>query len=175
MARHNNRPSTVASSRYGPATPGPGSSTSDQENRDPTGAARNKGKERAMPPPPRINLPTPTSDPSDSSRGQKRKRSEVQADATQGDQEDEVDSDEEKHTKYYDPNQDPEIRRQVKRKSRALEREFNGASVLGMARVGILLTWMHRESRRAASRQWRRSHAHHQPRQSDIQEREADE
>jgi hypothetical protein len=34
--------------------------------------------------------------------------------------------DEEKFIRYFDPNQDADERRDLKRKSRALEREFNG-------------------------------------------------
>lgn len=85
-----------------------------------------------MDPPRRSSLPTPVSEESsDTTRGQKRKR------APQGTQSLEVAEDDEKFTRYFDPNQDPEIRRQVKRKSRALEREFNGMEIdsdVGMAR-----------------------------------------
>lgn len=56
-------------------------------------------------------------------RGQKRKRVELPP-PPGGPNEDGVGQD--KFTKYFDPNQDPEIRRQIKRESRALEREFNG-------------------------------------------------
>lgn len=78
-----------------------------------------------MGPPSRVSLPTPTSDGSnDASRGQKRKRVEVVPSASQYE-----DPEEERFNKYFDPNQDPEARRDVKRKSRALEREFNGKPV----------------------------------------------
>ena len=82
---------------------------------------RDKGKGRAVDPPRRDSLPTPVSDESETARGQKRKRTEQATQSGAG-----QDEDDEKFTKYFDPNQDPEIRRQVKRKSRALEREFNG-------------------------------------------------
>ncbi|EMC99256.1 hypothetical protein BAUCODRAFT_31590 [Baudoinia panamericana UAMH 10762] len=125
MARRNNRPSSALSSRYASATPASGNN-SDQENQDPAANARPKGKARAMPPPPsRNSLPTPNSDDSIDHRGQKRKRIELRTDATQDDEEDDADSDGGRFKKYYEPNQDAESRRQLKRKSRALEREFN--------------------------------------------------
>lgn len=73
----------------------------------------------------------PGSDTRDTARGQKRKRAEPQP-ATKADDIDsdgevpQAPEDEEKFNRYYNPAQDPEQRRQVKRKSRALEREFNG-------------------------------------------------
>lgn len=76
-----------------------------------------------MAPPSRTSLPTPTWEQSDGSRGQKRKRVEVpRATQSELDSEDE----DEKFKRYYDPNQDPEDRRENKRKSRALEREVMG-------------------------------------------------
>lgn len=72
----------------------------------------------------------PGSDTRDTARGQKRKRAEPQP-ATKADDIDsdgevpQAPEDEEKFNRYYNPAQDPEQRRQVKRKSRALEREFN--------------------------------------------------
>ena len=126
MARLNTRPS----SRYNSTTPGPGN-TSDQENNDPV-TTRDKGKGRAadMPPPSRASLPTPTSDGSDETRGQKRKRAIPQRRASEADQsEEELDEEEReaaKFTRYFDPNQDADERREVKRVSRALEREFQG-------------------------------------------------
>lgn len=125
MARLHTRPSHVPSSRFASATPGP-DNISDQENRDPMEAARDKGKGRASDTQSqrRSTLPTPTSDGNES-RGQKRKRREVQFDATQA-TDAEVDSDEESFNKYFDPNQDAEERREIKRQSRALEREFHG-------------------------------------------------
>ncbi|KAK3071286.1 hypothetical protein LTR53_008909 [Teratosphaeriaceae sp. CCFEE 6253] len=117
MARLNTRPSNVPSSRYTSATSG---ATSDQENRDPS-ARYDKGRARAMPPPSRASLPTPSSDGSDGARGQKRKRVTVHVDAPP---EEEVDEDERKFTEFYDPNQDAKERREAKRRSRALEREY---------------------------------------------------
>ncbi|KAF2165335.1 hypothetical protein M409DRAFT_67200 [Zasmidium cellare ATCC 36951] len=122
MARLNHS-RTLHPARSSSNTPSPSpepSDTSEQENRDPRAMQRDKGKGRAVDPPRRDSLPTPVSDESETARGQKRKRTEQ---ATQsGEAQDEEDD---KFTKYFDPNQNPEIRRQVKRKSRALEREFN--------------------------------------------------
>lgn len=77
----------------------------------------------------RTSLPTPASESSSEARGQKRKRVVPQQRATQDndDEADELDEDEREaaiFTRYFDPNQDPEVRREIKRKSRALEREF---------------------------------------------------
>lgn len=128
MARLNSR-RTLNTARNSSQVPSPSpapsessepSGSSDQENRDPRAMARDKGKGRATDPPRHESLPTPVSDESETARGQKRKHAQQ---ATQSIEEDEED---EKLTRYFDPNQDPEIRRQVKRKSRALEREFNG-------------------------------------------------
>lgn len=127
MARLNTRPS----SRYNSVTPGPGN-TSDQENTDPIASRTNKGKGRAsdMPPPSRASLPTPTSDSSNEACGQKRKRTVPQRPSTEADEDDEEVDEEEreavKFTRYFDPNQDPDERRDIKRESRALEREFQG-------------------------------------------------
>jgi hypothetical protein len=106
MARVNTAPSVAASSRYASESP-----TSDQENRDPGTGRRDKGKGRASDMPSRGSLPTPTS---------------VDDDATGSPNEDDADEDEEKFTRYFDPNQNAEERRILKRKSRALERDFNG-------------------------------------------------
>lgn len=128
MARLNTRPSNVPSSRFSSETPRatPQRDSPGQENRDPNASTRDKGKARAMGPPlARSSLPTPTSDGSDASRGQKRKRAEVRFEATQGTQT-ELDEDEQRFTRHFDPNQDPEERRQTKRASRALEREYQG-------------------------------------------------
>ncbi|KAK4949382.1 hypothetical protein LTR10_012000 [Elasticomyces elasticus] len=127
MARLNTRPSHAPSSRFASATPAPGTN-SDQENADPSTihqrVDKDKGKGRATMPPPqqrsRSSLPTPTSDSPDAGRGQKRKRGNMSMPAAT--QEDE---DERKFTEYYDPNQDPEERREGKRKMRNLERDFN--------------------------------------------------
>ena len=72
------------------------------------------------------SLPTPTSadEPGDV-RAQKRRR--TQGPGTTGSPNgDAVDDEEDKFTRYFDPNQDAEERRTIKRKSRALERDFNG-------------------------------------------------
>ncbi|KAK4898630.1 hypothetical protein LTR27_003802 [Elasticomyces elasticus] len=130
MARLNTRPSHAPSSRFASATPAPGTN-SDQENADPSTihqrVDKDKGKGWATMPPPqqksRSSLPTPTSDSPDAGRGQKRKRGNMSLPAAT--QEDE---DERKFTEYYDPNQDPEERREGKRKMRNLERDFNGLS-----------------------------------------------
>ncbi|KAK3703633.1 hypothetical protein LTR37_014329 [Vermiconidia calcicola] len=133
MARLNDRASTVASSRYPSATPGP-DNTSDQENYDPDidHTAKSKRIGGAMnPPPTRSSLPTPTSDGSGEARGQKRKRVELRGTRSSGtqadvdeDEDDEEAAAEEKYNRYFNPHQDPEDRRQIKRKSRALERNF---------------------------------------------------
>lgn len=126
MARMNTRPS----SRYDSETPVP-ANTSDQENHDPQQTRRmDKGKGRATDSRSRTRLPTPSSDSSNEAHGQKRKRAVPQRRATQT-QEDDDDLDDSdaakaKFTRYFDPNQDPEVRREIKRKSRALEREFQG-------------------------------------------------
>ena len=122
MARLNTRPS-YASSRYTSATPGP-DNASDQENSDPRAGGMDKGKGRAGDPPSRTSLPTPTSDGSGDARGQKRKRVEVRAGIHE--EEDDEKEAERKFNQYFDPNQDTEERREVKRKSRALERDFQG-------------------------------------------------
>ena len=82
-----------------------------------------KGKQRAGEPPRRSSLPTPASDSSSEARGQKRKRGSGHA--RQND-EDSGEEDEDGFTRDYDPNQDPDERRKIMRKSRALEREFQG-------------------------------------------------
>ena len=81
-----------------------------------------------MDPPRRASLPTPTSDSSSEARGQKRKRVETRR-ANNEDNED-LEEDEAKFNRFFDPNQDPEERRQIKRKSRALERQFQGKHLL---------------------------------------------
>ena len=136
MARLNTRQS-VPSSRQASATPRPGN-ISDQENRDPGTGARQKGKQRVMPPSHRSSLPTP-SDGSDTSRGHKRRRIDADSHPTQGAEE--GDEDLQRFNKYFNPNQDPEIRRAVKRKSRALEREFQGEEIARLhLRMSRLLT-----------------------------------
>ena len=96
MARANTRPSEVASSRYASATPG----LSDQENRDPHGMSRRTSKGNGKEMSSRGSLPTPTSANGSEGRPQKRKRT--------GDAQDEIDEVEERFTRYFDPNQDPD-------------------------------------------------------------------
>ena len=124
MARINNATSTAASSRYASETPT--SNTSDQENRDPGTRRRDKGKGRASDMPSRSNLPTPTSadEPGDS-RTHKRRRTQEPG-RTGSPNVGAVDEEEDRFTRYFDPNQDADERRTIKRKSRALERDFNG-------------------------------------------------
>lgn len=75
--------------------------------------------------PSQARLPTPTSvDDSGVPRAQKRRR--TQGPATTGSPNEEEADDEDKFTRYFDPNQDADERRILKRKSRALERDFNG-------------------------------------------------
>lgn len=75
--------------------------------------------------PSQARLPTPSSvDEHGLPRAQKRRRTQG-PDTTGSPNEDEVD-DEDKFTRYFDPNQDADERRILKRKSRALERDFNG-------------------------------------------------
>lgn len=78
--------------------------------------------------PSRGSLPTPTSGASSEGGSSKRKR------VDNGD--DERDEVEERFTRYFDPNQDPGKRREIKRKSRALERDFNGTCLKQTARLG---------------------------------------
>lgn len=84
----------------------------------------------------RGGLPTPSSDGTENVRGQnvrgqKRKRAAAHPSATQPDDiaEDE-DPESLRFTRYYDPNQDADARREVKRKSRTIQRDFNGMSYL---------------------------------------------
>lgn len=113
MARLTNRPS-IASSRYTSTTPDP---RLDQENMDPNEQRRDKGKQRAS------TLPTPPSndDQSTASKGQKRKRTIPVVTTPEDNEEEEED---EEFTRYFDPNQNPEERREVKRRFRELERDF---------------------------------------------------
>ena len=101
-----------------------------------------------MPPPGK--LPTPVSDTRVDSRAAKRRRTDDaspslnrEPDDEEEDEEnveeDEGEEDEEAHqatqkrknVEFYDPGQDQSERRDVKRKSRALEREFNGMGISG--------------------------------------------
>nr|POF17128.1 non-structural maintenance of chromosome element 4 [Quercus suber] len=128
MARLNTRASDLQGSRRESTRPPTRLGTeslvsgtdSDEENIDPSTITRDKGKGRAdMPSQSRSEtLPTPDSDSSDdSARGRKRKRGMTQPD--------EADLQERAFNRYFDPNQDPDIRRDIKRRSRLLEREFN--------------------------------------------------
>lgn len=139
MARLNDRPSyrasTIASSRYASATPG---ITSDQENQDPSAIrmSKGKGKERASgASSSRMSLPTPTSGSSNGdARGQKRKRTEIPAQEEEEEEVEEEDEQEEdseaamytKFNKYFDPMQSTDLRRDLKKRGRALARGFNG-------------------------------------------------
>jgi hypothetical protein len=123
MARVNVAPYTAQSSRQPSGTPA--STTSDQENRDPSTGRRDKGKGRAPDMPSQGSLPTPTSvDEHGTVRAQKRRR--TQGPDTTGSPNEEEADEEGKFTRWFDPNQDAEERRILKRKSRALERKFNG-------------------------------------------------
>lgn len=101
--------------------------SSDQENRDPSINRRDKGKGRAVDSSEhqRSSLPTPNSDDSAASRGQKRKRHET-IPGEQGEEDEDFANEEARFNRYFDPNQDQDERREVKRKSRALERDFAG-------------------------------------------------
>ena len=140
MARLNTRPSyhpsNTASPRYTSVTPAR-STTSDQENQDPSAVRMDKGKGKGRAsdaPSSRSNLPTPLSGSSSDARGQKRKRVSMPARPQDhgigdgGDDDDPEDEDaiEARFNRYFNPNQDPEERRQVKKKSRALARGFVG-------------------------------------------------
>lgn len=125
MARLNVRPSynsTVPSSRLPSASPS-FEGDSEQENYDPRAKKMDKGKQRAGDPPRRVNMPTPESGDSSEARGQKRKRTNAQCRGEHGDSGEE---DEDEFTRDYDPNQNPDERRSIMRKSRALERDFQG-------------------------------------------------
>jgi len=79
-----------------------------------------------MEPSSRETLPTPSSgDSHDASRGQKRKRVHGRDAGSLGPDES-GESETEKFNRYFDPNQNADQRREVKRKSRNLERKFNG-------------------------------------------------
>ncbi|KAL1305913.1 hypothetical protein AAFC00_004056 [Neodothiora populina] len=91
------------------------SAASDKENQaTPRAAPRNKGKGRM--PPPRRGNPSTSDDAVPPST--KRRRPETSRTAT-------LLEDEEDPRKYYNPDQNPEERQRLKKKSRALEREFN--------------------------------------------------
>ncbi|KAF2721708.1 Nse4-domain-containing protein [Polychaeton citri CBS 116435] len=133
MARLNTRPSYFRSSRLSTITPDP--IDSDRENQDPSPSSRRpKGKQKtASPAQSRNSLPTPLSDRSmthnddeqssdSTTHGQKRRRldrSNPQREAQYSDEE------EAKFNRYFDPNQDPEWRREVKKQTRLLDRRFH--------------------------------------------------
>lgn len=71
------------------------------------------------------DLPTPDSaEEHGTQRAQKRRR--VSSRGAAGSPDGESEEEEDRFTRYFDPNQDADERRDIKRKSRALEREFNG-------------------------------------------------
>ncbi|CAD0110021.1 unnamed protein product [Aureobasidium uvarum] len=113
MARVNQRPSeTPARSSNIPAgppsvAPSPPNLSSDKENQA-TSAPRDKGKGR---------MQSSTSD----SHSAKRRRTQPRPTASAANHE------EPNESRFYDPTQDQHERQEVKKKSRALEREFNGA------------------------------------------------
>ena len=135
MARLSTRPSYASSARSSAA---PLSTwTSDQMNHEPNQYRQNggKGKGRAVDGTPelsrRASLPTPSSESDGTRTGQKRKRDEACTSTGESEEDSEEEEDEEereqrKLTRYYDPDQDVDERRKVKKKSRALERDFQG-------------------------------------------------
>lgn len=88
--------------------------------------------------PSRTSLPTPDSGSSGDARGQKRKRAGARTEDG-----DEAEMDEEdieaRFNKYFNPNQDVDERRELKKKSRALEREFAGECEMLMRLVSALI------------------------------------
>jgi len=117
--------------------------SSDKENS--SAERRDRGKGRMQPP---GKLPTPTSDTHPGPRTAKRRRTEdadVNAsmnddDAVAGADEDAntARGDQPKSVRFYDPGQDQTERRDVKRKSRALERQFTGRLHEIMSRKELL-------------------------------------
>ena len=113
MARVNQRPSetparssnfTTVPSSIAPSSP---DLSSDKENQSTT-APRDKGKGR---------MQSTVSD----SHSNKRRRTHARCTASAGNDQDLDES------RFYDPTQDKHERQEIKKKSRALEREFNGA------------------------------------------------
>lgn len=113
MARVNQRPSetpalssnlSVAPSSVAPSSPNP---SSDKENRSDL-PSRDKGKGRMQ---------------SNTTGSHSAKRRRTQARPTTSAARD----DEPEESRFYDPTQDQHERQEIKKKSRALEREFNGA------------------------------------------------
>ena len=108
MARSNQRPSdTPAALSLAPSSP---SLSSDKENQS-ASAARDKGKGRMQ------------SQPQSGPRAAKRRRTQPQPNSANRDEQDYAGH------QWYDPTQDQHERQEIKKRSRALEREFNGASV----------------------------------------------
>lgn len=94
--------------------------SSDKENQ-PAPAARVKGKGRMQPP---STLPTPNSADTSASHSAKRRRLDAthpQPPTAPANHDEEYEG-----HKWYDPTQDQAERQEIKRKSRALERDFNG-------------------------------------------------
>lgn len=58
------------------------------------------------------------------------------------------DSEEERFTRYFDPNQNADERRDIKRESRALDREFRGERSMRRAVVWAELIRTHRDQKR---------------------------
>lgn len=108
--------------RLGSLTPSPSASSSSR-NRDSTGSSRQvSGNSEDMPSP--NNLPTPDADPP-SPRASKRRR--VEEDAPKASQvAHERELSRSGNTLYYDPDQDPEERRRVRKDLRDLSRELTG-------------------------------------------------
>jgi hypothetical protein len=104
MARINHQVSFAGQTNFS-SDPSSPDNTSDKENTT-ASAARNKGKGR---------MPSVQSDP----RSAKRRRIETHTSVVE--EEDPNDP-----TRYYNPTQDQHERQDIKKKSRALEREFNG-------------------------------------------------
>lgn len=100
------------------------SGASDKENQ-PT-QRRDKGKGRMAPP---TSAPMPnhasTSTPSSLSNAAKRRRVDVPTSSRRQSIPEDDDEEDRDGRKYYNPDQNPEERQALKRKSRALEREFN--------------------------------------------------
>jgi len=116
-------PDTTQSTPYG-ALPNSSSAISDKENTPIPGTtvSKYKGKTRMAPP---ARPPNPNSENTNGTHSAKRIRlSHTQSSRQSTSNHDGDDQDE---RRYYNPDQDPEERQALKRKSRALEREFNCA------------------------------------------------
>lgn len=81
-------------------------------------------------------MPTPSSDDTERARGQKRKRAHFGM-TQEGDIPEDQDPEDVKFTRYYDPNQNADQRRQVKRKSRAMYRKLHGMCTPCLTRRAI--------------------------------------